>query len=323
MELAIENEENGYNLYQLVQAMGRFLPLLPPVPNLGSLTSRKTGHRQLRDQIRQGYVQQVHTFFNEFVAEQVEMNAAEKARIWQEAETGLTTAFDQFPVDGLSVNNAALRQQRFKQNADAALRKLLLDTLAALDAEQLQVALQEYVRQQQQKWRKAIGDAEYRNFQRLLLLDSIDREWRDYLTAADDLRREIGLEAVGQRDPKVQYKIRSAEMFQHMRSNVEKNIVERFFQHVAQHQQFIRQQEQEVAYQTQAREAGYAVVKRDNGKGAELRRDVPKVGRNDLCPCGSGKKYKHCHMLQDNKKSAAAVVDKPDDGRKSGKKQRS
>jgi preprotein translocase subunit SecA len=58
---------------------------------------------------------------------------------------------------------------------------------------------------------------EYQNFQRLLLLDAIDREWRDYLTAVDDLRREVGLEAVGQRDPKVQYKIRSAEMFANMR----------------------------------------------------------------------------------------------------------
>ena len=62
-----------------------------------------------------------------------------------------------------------------------------------------------------------------------MLLNAIDREWRDYLTAADDLRREIGLEAVGQRDPKVQYKIRSAQMFQDMRGNIEKDIADRFF----------------------------------------------------------------------------------------------
>jgi preprotein translocase subunit SecA len=132
-----------------------------------------------------------------------------------------------------------------------------------------------------------------------LLLDAIDREWRDYLTAMDDLRREIGLEAVGQRDPKVQYKIRSAEMFADMRHNIEKNVVNRFFHQIATHQAFIQQQEADVAYQLQAREAGYQVVQREKGKGVELRRDMPKVGRNDLCPCGSGKKYKNCHMRQD------------------------
>ncbi|MCA9942075.1 MAG: SEC-C domain-containing protein, partial [Anaerolineales bacterium] len=165
--------------------------------------------------------------------------------------------------------------------------------------EQLEVALKAYVNKQQEKWRTQIGEEEYRNFQRLLLLNSIDREWRDYLTAADDLRREIGLEAVGQRDPKVQYKIRSAQMFNDMRNNIEQNIVDRFFFQVEQHRTFIQQQEAEIAYQTQAREAGYQVVKREKGRGVELRRDAPKVGRNDPCPCGSGKKYKQCHMRQD------------------------
>ena len=49
-------------------------------------------------------------------------------------------------------------------------------------------------------------------------------------------------------------------------------------------------------------QAGYQVVKRGKGKGVELRRDAPKVGRNDQCPCGSGKKYKHCHLRQDQAK---------------------
>ena len=179
------------------------------------------------------------------------------------------------------------------------MRDLLLDTLSALTGDQLEVALKGYISKQQEKWRQQIGEEEYRNFQRVLLLNSIDREWRDYLTAADDLRREIGLEAVGQRDPKVQYKIRSAQMFQDMRNNIEQNIVDRFFFQVEQHRAFVQQQEAEIAYQTQARDAGYQVVKREKGQGVELRRDMPKVGRNDPCPCGSGKKYKQCHMKQD------------------------
>jgi preprotein translocase subunit SecA len=129
----------------------------------------------------------------------------------------------------------------------------------------------------------------------LLLLSAIDTEWRDYLTAMDDLRREVGLEAIGQRDPKVQYKRRSYEMFADMRHNIDKGVADRFFREIAQHQQFIQQQQAEVAYQLQAQEAGFQVVKRERGKGVELRRDMPKVGRNDPCPCGSGKKYKNCH----------------------------
>ncbi|MCP4357347.1 MAG: hypothetical protein GY796_04930 [Chloroflexi bacterium] len=301
LELAHDNEEKGYNLYQLFQAMNRFLPLFPPVPNLGSLASRKTGHRQLKDNASRIYLEQVKIFFDEFVAEQIELDSSDRDRIWQTAETQLIEAFDQFRTDGLSIKNAAVRQARFKEQAGEALRQLLLDTISALDGDQLEMALVAYVQTQQDKWRKHVGDEEYCNFQRLLLLDAIDREWRDYLTAADDLRREIGLEAVGQRDPKVQYKIRSAEMFKDMRSNIEKDIADRFFRQVAQHKAFIEQQEAEVAYHTQARDAGFAVIKRDKGKGVELRRDTPKVGRNDPCPCGSGKKYKSCHMRQDKK----------------------
>ena len=319
MILVYENEENGANIYQLLRAMGRFLPLLPPVPNLGSLASRKSGQVQAKENIRRDYVENVHNFYNEFVADHVEMPADDREEIWQASEEQLNQAFAHFTLDGLSLKTAEYRQTRFSNQANAALRKLLLDTLAALDGEQLEVALKAYVSKQQEKWRIQIGEEEYRNFQRLLLLNSIDREWRDYLTAADDLRREIGLEAVGQRDPKVQYKIRSAQMFNDMRSNIEQNIVERFFFQVEQHRSFVQKQEAETAYQTQARDAGYQVVKRDKGRGVELRRDMPKVGRNDPCPCGSGKKYKQCHMKQD----LAAAQSSGSNGRPSASSTRS
>ena len=299
MILVHENEESGTNIYQLLRAMGRFLPLLPPVPNLGSLASRKSGQVQAKENIRRDYVASVRNFYDEFVQDHVELPAEDREDIWQSSEEELNQAFSQFGIDGLSLKTADYRQTRFSNQANAALRELLLDTLSALDGEQLEVALKAYVSKQQEKWRKQIGEDEYRNFQRVLLLNSIDREWRDYLTAADDLRREIGLEAVGQRDPKVQYKIRSAQMFNDMRSNIEQNIVDRFFFQVEQHRSFVQKQEAEIAYQAQARDAGYQVVKRDKGRGVELRRDMPKVGRNDPCPCGSGKKYKQCHMKQD------------------------
>jgi uncharacterized protein YecA (UPF0149 family) len=322
MVLVHENVENGANIYQLLRAMGRFLPLLPPIPNLASLASRKSGQVQAKENIRREYVARVQSFYDEFVADHVDLPSEDREGIWQDAENDLNEAFAHFALDGLSLKTAEYRQTRFSAQANAALRDLLLDTLSALNGEQLEVALKAYVSKQQEKWRQQIGDEEYRNFQRLLLLNSIDREWRDYLTAADDLRREIGLEAVGQRDPKVQYKIRSAQMFQDMRNNTEQNIVDRFFFQVEQHRAFIQKQEAEIAYQTQARDAGYQVVKREKGQGVELRRDMPKVGRNDPCPCGSGKKYKHCHFKKDLAAQSASSANGRPGSSSSGKKRR-
>ena len=293
MRFVYENEEKGVNLLQLLQAMSRFLPLLPPVPNLATLASRRSGQLATRENVRREFLEQVEILFNEFLAEQI--SQSERDTIWGKAAGGIDTAFSEFQVDGLSQKNAQARQAKFRQRVDRALREMLLDSLSALSGEQLQEALSSYVGKRQDDWRARIGEAEYRNYQRLLLLHAIDREWRDYLTAMDDLRREIGLEAVGQRDPKVMYKQRSYQMFADMRRNIDKDVADRFFRDIMSHEEFIRRQEAAEAYQMQAQDAGYQVVRREGGRGVELRRDMPKVGRNDPCPCGSGKKYKACH----------------------------
>ncbi len=291
--LAHEQERQGTNLLQLLQAMGRFLPLVPPAPNLGALASHKSGQVQTRERLRGEYIAQVRSLFDEFLADYAEQS--EREAIWSEAEAGINRAFSHFSLDGLSVKNMNERQAHFREAVDGSLSELLLQSLAALDEEQLADALENYIDKQQEKWRKFIGEEEYRNYERLLLLQAIDREWRDYLTAMDDLRREIGLQAFGQRDPKIEYKKRSFEMFADMRRNIDRDIADRFFREISGHQAFIRQQQQEVAYKVQSQDAGYQTVKREKGKGTELRKDTPDVGRNDPCPCGSGRKYKNCH----------------------------
>jgi preprotein translocase subunit SecA len=305
MELAAENEEQGHNLLQLLQAMGRFLPLLPPVPNLGALALRKSGQLQAKEVVRREFLQQVEMLFNDFLAEHIEQSKRDD--IWEKASAELDRAVAHFNLDGLSLKTAESRQTRFRDEASETLRDLLLESLSALDGDQLVTALNEYVQKQRRQWRERIGEEEYTNFRRLLMLSAIDREWRDYLTAMDDLRREIGLSAIAQRDPKVEYKRRSYEMFHDMRRNIERDMVDRFFRQIIAHQAFIQQQEAEVAYQTNAQEAGYEVVKRGDGK-AQLKRAVAKVGRNDPCPCGSGKKYKQCHMRQDQAKASGRVT---------------
>jgi preprotein translocase subunit SecA len=300
MDLAYENLENGHNLVQLFRAMSRFIPLLPSIPNIGNrLSTMRSGQIQARENIRLDYLKQIQSLYESFLAENIAEGKREE--IWENARQQINNAFLQFSVEGLSVQAIRGQQQRFQEQVDEAQRALLIDSLSALDEEGVQAALRQRVDQQQDLWRKNIGETEYQNFQRLLLLSAIDREWRDYLTAMDDLRREIGLEAVGQRDPKVEYKRRSFQMFADMRHNIDDDVANRFFREIQQHQEFIRRQEQIAAQQQQLDRAGYQVVQREKGKGRELRRDVPKVGRNDPCPCGSGKKYKQCHMRQDNR----------------------
>ncbi|MBP6786905.1 MAG: preprotein translocase subunit SecA [Candidatus Promineofilum sp.] len=291
--LAHEQERQGTNLLQLLQAMGRFLPLVPPVPNLGALATHKGGQVQTRERLRADYLAQVDSLFTEFLADYADK--ADRDAIWSEAEAEINQAFSRFSIDGLSIKNMVERQTHFRDSVDAVLRELLLQSLAALDAEQLAEALQSYIDKQQAKWREHIGETEYRNYEQLLLLQAIDREWRDYLTAMDDLRREIGLQAFGQRDPKIEYKKRSFEMFGDMRKNIDRDIADRFFRDISGHQSFVQQQQQQVIYQEQSQDAGYQTVKRERGKGTELRKDSPDVGRNDPCPCGSGRKYKNCH----------------------------
>lgn len=298
MHLAHIQEQEGQNLYQLLRAMNRFIPLLPPVPNLAArIGPLRSGHLQARENTRREFMGQVESLFNDFLADYIEENRREE--IWQEAADSLNEVFAEFSVEGQSQKALKNQQSHFKRSVDEILRELLLDSLSALDADALIEALQNHVSDQQEAWRQRIGDEQYDNYQRLLLLSAIDNEWRDYLTAMDDLRREIGLEAFGQRDPKVEYKRRSYQMFADMRGNIDESVVERFFRELQSHQAFIERQEAAVAYQEQMSQAGYQMVQRDQGKGVELRREMPKVGRNDPCPCGSGKKYKHCHLRQD------------------------
>src|SRR5690606_14755202 len=195
LALAHQNLERGENLYQLLQAMGRFIPLLPAVPNVGSsLSQMRSGQLQARENIRRKFLADVKTFVDTFLTEQLPEGKAEE--IWNKASQGINAAFLQFNVEGLSVQAVKNQQGRFRQQVDTALRDMLLESLSALDAEQLVDALSNHVHRQQEAWRKQIGEEEYRNFERLLLLGAIDREWRDYLTAMDDLRREISLEAI-------------------------------------------------------------------------------------------------------------------------------
>ncbi|HHV93551.1 MAG TPA: preprotein translocase subunit SecA [Firmicutes bacterium] len=132
-----------------------------------------------------------------------------------------------------------------------------------------------------------IGKEQMRELERLILLRVMDSKWMEHLRSMDDLREGIGLRAYGQRDPLMEYKFEAYEMFQAMLQEMQHDVIQLLFRVRLVTEEQSRQQDR----------LRQAVTNR-NGDGAAQKR-VPvrrerKVGRNEPCPCGSGKKYKRC-----------------------------
>jgi preprotein translocase subunit SecA len=136
-----------------------------------------------------------------------------------------------------------------------------------------------------------------RSFERAIMLHSVDVAWKDHLLALDHLKEGIGLRGYGQRDPLQEYKKESFDLFEAMRERVENDIIERLFRYEP-------ITEEQLAEQRRRREQVEKpkIQLTSNAASVEAAASRPqtvthkdKVGRNDPCPCGSGKKYKKCH----------------------------
>ena len=122
-----------------------------------------------------------------------------------------------------------------------------------------------------------------REIERVVLLKVIDNKWMSHIDDMDQLRQGIGLQAYGQRDPLVEYKMSAYEMFEGMTAAIQEDTV-RILMHI--------RVEQKVEREPAAKVTG---TNRDTSAVAEpKRREVKKIYPNDPCPCGSGKKYKQC-----------------------------
>ena len=144
-----------------------------------------------------------------------------------------------------------------------------------------------------------LGEELMRRAERLVMLNSIDMHWRRHLTDLDVLREGIGLMAIAQRDPLVEYKREAYEMFQVLQGEIHLHALRSIFRvQVNAPQPVLRPRLQNV----QAIRPG-AVVE---SKPEPVRKTAKaSIGRNDPCWCGSGKKYKNCHLRQDKANSTA------------------
>ncbi|MEN8005421.1 MAG: preprotein translocase subunit SecA [Candidatus Krumholzibacteriota bacterium] len=152
-----------------------------------------------------------------------------------------------------------------------------------------------------------LGDDLARQLEKFVLLQILDEQWRDHLNELIMLRSGIGLRSYGQRDPLVEYKAESFHLFQAMMDNLERSTISLFFRaELARPPQQeepdldkVQTSHQEVSAYGQGpapREDAASPMKAGGGPAPAqpVHREEPKVGRNDPCPCGSGKKYKKC-----------------------------
>ena len=179
------------------------------------------------------------------------------------------------------------------------------ETLADMDAESLKAGLYEDFADLYKAKEEEIGADKLREVERMILIRVVDNKWMDHIDAMDQLKSGIGLRGLGGQDPAAAYAQEGFDMFEMMINSIKEEFVKFCYNVTVQtttqrknvmgtgegHKDEFEDDQmgtggQQVPDQT-------AVPKREH-KQETVRRDAPKVGRNDPCPCGSGKKYKHC-----------------------------
>jgi len=155
---------------------------------------------------------------------------------------------------------------------------------------------------------KLAGEEALRAYERYIMLNIIDSQWKDHLASIDQVKQGIGLVGYGQKDPLVEYKKQSFEMFQDMLDRIDTNTTKALFhlEVVSRDEQEERARLERLAQQRARRQAAgmaftgamataTAAGDTDEVRHTPFKRDQPKVKPNDPCYCGSGKKFKKCH----------------------------
>src|SRR5947207_4387167 len=227
-----------------------------------------------------------------------------------------------------TVETYAPRQADFEQwDLDALKREA--ERIFAIDADgltfddrtadEIRDALWTTIRASYDEKEKLVGREVLQRVERDIMLQIVDQQWKDHLYSLDHLKEGIGLRGYGQRDPLVEYKKESFELFEAMKERIDEEIVRYLWwlrpilSEGPEPARPVRRQKPPLILSGSVEEpqpAFAGAARASSGGGAArpparvggddaavktVRRDMPKVGRNDPCPCGSGKKYKKCH----------------------------
>ncbi|MBI1760480.1 MAG: preprotein translocase subunit SecA [Acidobacteria bacterium] len=171
--------------------------------------------------------------------------------------------------------------------------------LEKLERDEIRQAVWEQLQKDYAEKEQLVGPEAMRYYERIIRLNIVDAQWKDHLMAIDHLKEWVNQVGYAQKDPLVEYKKQSFEMFEQMLYRIDVETVRMLY-----HLQVTVEQPPEERLQRRPRRgqmtftkanAGAAAAGEDAGKPRTVVSDHPKVGRNDPCPCGSGKKYKKCH----------------------------
>ncbi|GLR63135.1 preprotein translocase subunit SecA [Marinospirillum insulare] len=188
-------------------------------------------------------------------------------------------------------------------NLDAEVQQWL-DEDKSLHEESLREKLQQALEEAYKEKEEQAGGDLLRKFEQQIMLQVLDTRWKEHLQSMDQLRQGIHLRGYAQKNPKQEYKREAFGLFENFLANVRSDVV-RILSHVK-----IRTPEEVEAIERQRRAEAEALMQRQTAhhdspesneeatatnSGQPFKRDFPKVGRNEPCPCGSGKKYKQCH----------------------------
>ena len=190
---------------------------------------------------------------------------------WEGLKDHLATVFGELPEDTLEFSEVEIDKMTQER-----LKEYLLESLQKKYAEK----------------EADFGEA-MREVERVILLRVVDQKWMDHIDNMEQLRQGINLRAYAQRDPVIEYKFEAMDMFEEMIGSIKEDTVKHLF-HVIPQSKIERTQ---VAKPTAENLGGDGTVKK------KPVRHVTKIGRNDPCPCGSGKKYKNCCLDKDQQNS--------------------
>ncbi|MCK8816007.1 preprotein translocase subunit SecA [Natroniella sulfidigena] len=180
------------------------------------------------------------------------------------------------------------------------------EDLAGLRTEEIKEQLVDQFKDSYQAKREELTAEKMNKLVKLVMLKVIDQKWMDHLKAMDELRQGIGLRAYGQRDPLVEYKFESFEMFKQMNSWIREDIIKYIFKIEVVKEDSEEEKPQHLNYEQRPMMTAYDTAKQPQqgqqaqagGEKQEVKRQPivkeEEPGRNDPCPCGSGKKYKKC-----------------------------
>ena len=162
--------------------------------------------------------------------------------------------------------------------------QLTADELKGLEKKEIIGKIQNLVKRLYEQREQELGEEVMREFEKVVVLRAVDSKWMDHIDAMDQLRQGIHLRAYGGTDPLREYQMEGYEMFEEMIASIQEEVAK-----------YIFKARVESNLKREAVAEGQAVDPKAETTRKPVRRAEKKIGRNDPCPCGSGKKYKYCH----------------------------